>query len=384
MGGDRRPTVAALIPVWNGAAYLAEAIESVVAERVDEVVVVDDGSTDESPLIMQTYGDAIQTVFKKNGGQASGTNVGFPLLTGETVILLDSDDVLEPTAIEKTIGLFADPEVIKVCWPFTIIDRTGAPTGEIRFARLPNGNYRTKALKVGPASHFTPAQSGNFWRKSFLDQVMPVPEDDFKNQVDAYLFTFSPFFGSFRAVDEPLTRYRVHGANVSANYAAVYRRHNWEVRAALLHAWLTERGERVSIERWKRKNLYYQRLSGIANAEARIGAFLPIDAPMGLVAGPLYNRTDIHPLRPVHLAPDSFRSPECSEAEFRELIQQLRDNEIDFLAMQGSSTWNETNLAALADILRTEQTVLLDDPWLLLARIGADPQAKASAPEAVA
>ena len=375
------PTTASILIVnYNYGRFLADTIDSALGQTWPnvQVVVVDDGSTDESQLIMQSYGDAIQTVFKDNGGQASGTNTGFPLLTGETVILLDSDDVLETNAIEKTIGIFADPDVIKVCWPFTIIDRHGKPTGETRFTRLPNGNYRANALKIGPASHYTPAQSGNFWRKSFLDQVMPVPEDDFKNIVDAYLFAFSPFFGSFRAVEEPLTRYRVHGSNISAQFSAVRRREDWEKRATHLHAYLTEQGEEVSIEQWRRKNKFYRRLDGIAKAEARIGAFLPKDAPLALIGGPHYDRTDIHPLRPVHRAPDSFRAAKRTERDFRDLIAQLRSNEIGFLAVQGSATWNGTNLGVLAELLRTEYLVLFENEWLLLADI-REPSASTTA-----
>ncbi len=74
MGGDRRPTVAALIPVWNGAAYLAEAIESVVAERVDEVVVVDDGSTDDSGAIAERFGPPVRCLRQANRGVAAARN----------------------------------------------------------------------------------------------------------------------------------------------------------------------------------------------------------------------------------------------------------------------------------------------------------------------
>lgn len=366
------PTTASILIVnYNYGRYLADAIDSALGQTWPnvQVVVVDDGSTDESPLIMQTYGDSITPVYKENGGQASGTNLAFPLLTGETVIFLDADDILEPTAIERTIGLFADPDVIKVCWPFTIIDRNGAPTGEIRFKRLPEGNFRTRALKVGPASHFTPAHSGNFWRKSFLEQVMPVPESDFRNIVDAYLFAFSPFFGSFRSVEEPLTRYRVHGNNISSNFGAGRRRGHWELRATHLHAFLSEQGEKVSIERWRRKNAFYQRINGIANAEARIGRFLPKNAPVALIGGPLYIREDFRPARPVHRPPDAIRSPDRTEADFRDVLRETSASGIDYVAVQGSKTWSNTNLGELCALLHNEHEVLYENDWIVLAQI---------------
>ncbi len=364
-------TVSILIVNYNYGRFLADAIDSALAQTWPnvQVVVVDDGSTDESALMMQTYGDAIQTVYKENGGQASGANAGFPLLTGETVIFLDSDDMLEPDAIEKTIGIFEDPDVVKVSWPFTIIDRNSQPTGEIQYRRLPNGNFRKQALRIGPASHFTPPHSGNFWRKSFLDQIMPVDEADFRSNVDAYLFTFSPFFGSFRAMEEPLTRYRIHGKNVSDGFTARRRRDDWEIRAKHLEAWLTTRGEKVSIARWRKNNRFYQRLDGIVKGENRIGKHLPKGAAVALIGGPLYDRVDIRPLRPVYRPPDTLRSPERTEADFRAYLAETQAGGIDYIAMQGAGTWPNTNLEVLAELLRTEHEVLYEDQWIVIARI---------------
>jgi glycosyltransferase involved in cell wall biosynthesis len=368
------PTTASILIVnYNYGRYLSSSIDSALSQTWPnvQVVVVDDGSTDESSLIMQTYGSEIETVYKKNGGQASGANAAFPLLTGETVIFLDSDDLLEPDAIEKTIGFFEDPDIVKVCWPFTIIDRNGSPTGETKFRRISSGNFRRQALRMGPASHYTPAQSGNFWRKSFLDEVFPIHETDFRNIVDAYLFTFSPFFGSFRSVPEPLTRYRVHGSNISTNFSAVRRRDQWEARAKHLHPWLTERGEKVSIERWRKKNPYYQRLDGIAKAEARIGEFLPKGAPLALVAGPLYDRADMRPIRPVHRAPSKLLSPDRTEADFRAFLTELSATGIEHIAIQGPSTWNGTNLGALVDVLRSDHEFVFESDYIVIANIGS-------------
>ena len=273
--------------------------------------------------------------------------MALPLLTGDAVIILDSDDMLDPTAIEKTIGFFRDPAVVKVSWPLAIVDGDGHPTGEIRFQQLSFGDYRGRALKVGPASHFTPSGSGNIWRRSFLEAVSPIPEDDLRNVVDSWLFAFSPFFGKFAGWEEPLTFYRVHGKNYSTRYSAGPRLENWERRAHYLHAWLTEQGENVSIERWRKNNPFYQRLCGILHAEDQIGKHLPLDTPVALVAGRLYDRADIKPLRPVHRAPDELRNPDRTEDDFRDFIEECRSAGIVHFAVQGPKTWDDTNLQAL-------------------------------------
>ena len=76
MPAELRRTVSALIPVWNGAAFLAEALESILAQEpaVDEVVVIDDGSTDGSGAIARGFGPRVRCVRQENGGLAAARN----------------------------------------------------------------------------------------------------------------------------------------------------------------------------------------------------------------------------------------------------------------------------------------------------------------------
>jgi glycosyltransferase involved in cell wall biosynthesis len=92
---ERRPTVAALIPVWNGAAFLSEALESVLAQEpaVDEVLVIDDGSTDESAAIAQSFGPPVRCVRREHSGLAATRNAAVRLSQSDRLAFLDSDDV---------------------------------------------------------------------------------------------------------------------------------------------------------------------------------------------------------------------------------------------------------------------------------------------------
>ncbi|MCA9860773.1 MAG: glycosyltransferase family 2 protein, partial [Thermomicrobiales bacterium] len=360
-----------LITNYNYGRFVGDAIDSALAQTWPhvQVVVVDDGSTDESRLLLETYGDKIHTIVKEHGGQASCVNAGIPHLTGDAVIVLDADDMLDPTAIEKTIGFFADPDVVKAHWPMATIDRYGRPTGAVRWQKPASGNYRQQALKVGPASHITPACSGNFWRRSFLEQMLPLPSGDLANAIDSVLFTFSPFFGTFRARHEPLTLYRVHGDNISTRFSAGTRLRLWELRAELLHQWLTDQGEEISIARWRAMNPFVRRLQSVLKAEARIGAHLPKTAAIVLVAGQHYDRQDIAPQRPVHRAPPSLLAPERVEADFREMIDDVREGNIQAIVVQGPATWESTNLATLVRLLRDEHHVVHADDWIVIATI---------------
>jgi glycosyltransferase involved in cell wall biosynthesis len=101
-------SVSIVIDNYNYARFLRQAIDSALAQayRPLEVVVVDDGSTDDSAEIMRSYGDKICAVFKENGGQGSAFNAGFARSTGEIVALLDADDYLKPGAIEQLAAAY--------------------------------------------------------------------------------------------------------------------------------------------------------------------------------------------------------------------------------------------------------------------------------------
>lgn len=366
------PSASILITNYNYGRFVGYAVDSALAQTWPDVqvVVVDDGSTDESRALLDTYGDAIQTIYQKNGGQASCVDRAVPHLTGDAVILLDADDMLDPTAVEKTIGFFTDPNVVKVHWPMATVDRNGYPTGQVRWQQLPSGSLRARALRVGPASHITPACSANIWRRSFFEAMVPLPtEASLVNTVDSVLFTFAPFFGEFRVYPEPLAFYRVHGGNISTRFAAGPRLENWEARAVRLQEWLASRGETISVDSWRRSNRYVQRLQAILKAESQLGKHLPREAPVALVAGQHYDRSDMRPIRPVHRAPDSYLDPARTEADFRDLIGQTRSAGLPYLVMQGPATWKFTNLAPLATLLRTEHTILFENDWILVAEL---------------
>ena len=87
--------VSTIIPVYNGAKYLAATLESALAQTrpVDEFIVIDDGSTDSSPEILKSYGDRLTVIRQHNQGVAAARNVGLRHATGELITFLDQDDL---------------------------------------------------------------------------------------------------------------------------------------------------------------------------------------------------------------------------------------------------------------------------------------------------
>src|SRR5256886_12063249 len=112
-----RPLVSILINNYNYGRFLREAIDSALRQTYTntEVIVVDDGSTDDSRPIIAGYGSRIVPVLKENGGQASAFNAGFAVSKGQWICFLDSDDFFAPAkaqAIADNARLFPEAALV--------------------------------------------------------------------------------------------------------------------------------------------------------------------------------------------------------------------------------------------------------------------------------
>lgn len=108
------PLVSCIIPVYNGADFLAEAVTSVLAQRHPalEVVVVDDGSTDDTPRVAASFGERVRYVRQDNAGPAVARNTGLAKTRGELVAFLDADDRWHETKLARQMAaLEAQPEL---------------------------------------------------------------------------------------------------------------------------------------------------------------------------------------------------------------------------------------------------------------------------------
>lgn len=97
-----KPTVAVIIPTYNRAHCVGEAIQSVLDQTVpaDEIIVIDDGSTDNTPEVLSAFGDRIVVITQPNAGVSAARNAGIARATSEWIAFLDSDDIWYPNRIE--------------------------------------------------------------------------------------------------------------------------------------------------------------------------------------------------------------------------------------------------------------------------------------------
>ena len=107
------PLVSCIVPCFNGARYLGEAIDSILAQthRPIEVIVVDDGSTDDSARVARRYGDAVRYHYRENGGPGAACNTGVELATAE-VVAFQQDDLWLPDKTRRQLDeLEASPDL---------------------------------------------------------------------------------------------------------------------------------------------------------------------------------------------------------------------------------------------------------------------------------
>jgi hypothetical protein len=218
--------VAIVINNYNYARYLRAAVESALAQSyvAVSVIVVDDGSTDESRELLSGYADRVQLVLKENGGQASAFNAGFDACREDIIIFLDADDVLLPEAAGLVADRFArEPELVKAQYRLEVIDSAGRPTGEIKpqpHLVLPQGDMRQAELAFSFDIVWL-ATSGNAFRREAVAQLFPIPEERFRLCADRYLVHLAALLGPVASLDEIGGRYRVHGLNSYEPQSAV-------------------------------------------------------------------------------------------------------------------------------------------------------------------
>jgi Glycosyl transferase family 2 len=207
--------VSIVINNYNYGRFLAAAIESALAQTYPstEVIVVDDGSSDNSGEIAAAFGDRIRTVLKPNGGQGSAFNAGFEVCLGEIVIFLDSDDTLRHDAVSRVVTSW-EPTFSKCHFPLVVIDEEGAGNGDVfPPTALASGDALTSLLESG--SYCTAPTSGNAFSRAYLTSVMPVPEAEWRSHADCYLIHLAPFYGLVGVLREPLGYYRIHTSSLS-------------------------------------------------------------------------------------------------------------------------------------------------------------------------
>src|SRR5581483_5739386 len=216
----QRPLVSVLITNYNYGAFVARAIRSVLDQTYGhfELVIVDDGSTDNSIEIIEPFArlDArIRLIRKPNGGMASSWNAGFAQCSGDIFCPLDADDTFAPGKLSAVVEfLRSRPRAGLLIHAMTVIDAQDHPIQQLPFlTAFEQGWIADKVLRRGGRWRYMPTSAVCF-RREMARYFLPVPEKAFFGHAESLAVTLGPLLTEVAAIGEALSCYRVHGASI--------------------------------------------------------------------------------------------------------------------------------------------------------------------------
>lgn len=232
------PRISVIIPAYNAAATIGEAVHSVLAQHWEniECIVVNDGSTDNTAEVLEPWRDRICYIEQANGGFAAARNLGMQQARGEWIAWLDADDIFQPDKLLRQMALVRRyPEVSLVCSDFSMFDEGGERCGS-GLAQYYGVFSRGMTLEQAFEQHtklangdnafvgnvFDALLQGNFlhpptamFRKAVFEQVGPQCTS-LVNATDYEYFLRIARRFTVGYVDAPLLRYRLSPAQSSA------------------------------------------------------------------------------------------------------------------------------------------------------------------------
>lgn len=227
----KNPKVTVLMPVYNGGAYLRGAIESVLGQtyRNFELLIVDDGSTDESGAIIRSYDDPRIRLIEngENLGLVSALNRGIDTARGEYVARTDADDISLPSRLEKQVAFMEEHPEVGVCgsWVKTIGDHAG----HIQRYLASGEDIRANLLFWTSLAH-----PSVILRKAVLEEPRIRYDGAYSRTEDYALWAELSRRTRFANIPEVLLRYRLHGESVSHVHAREQREQASRIRRSFL------------------------------------------------------------------------------------------------------------------------------------------------------
>lgn len=214
-----QPLVSIIICNYNYGAFIRNAIESALNQTYSniEVIVVDDGSTDNSREIINDYVDKIVSLFKENGGQASAFNEGFAASRGDIICLLDSDDTFDVHKVTEVVKVFENHQ--EAAWCFHSLREVELKTNQVLKISSPGHPSRIVDLqeainKKGERPVFAPATSACSFKRSLLEQIFPLPKAASIEINDNYIKFASVALSQGFYLNEALSTQGIHAHNL--------------------------------------------------------------------------------------------------------------------------------------------------------------------------
>jgi glycosyltransferase involved in cell wall biosynthesis len=211
-----RKTISAIIPVFNGEATIAAAIDSALAQEFDgdiEVIVVNDGSTDATSSVLDAYRGRVTVLDRVNGGPAAARNAGVRASHAEYIAFLDADDIWMPGKLEKTLAaLDSDSGAAMVYTNASMMAANGEMLG---VTYTPENERRAPAMEDMLSGLWNILPSTALVKRATFDAIGGFHEafaTGHPQWEDSYFMLVAREHGRFVYLDEPTVFYRVLGS----------------------------------------------------------------------------------------------------------------------------------------------------------------------------
>jgi glycosyltransferase involved in cell wall biosynthesis len=214
------PKVSIVIPTYNSAQFLDETLQSVFSQTFNdfEIIVIDDGSTDQTRKVLSKYDDRIRYFLQENGGPAKARNRGIRESLGEYIAFLDADDIWLPTKLEKQVSRFQqNPELGMVFTENSCFDQNGIYLTSLgKRKKLMRGDLvKNIFLHSGVATPTVMVRREVFNQIGVFDEELYMSEDD-----NMWIRVTANFKAEL--IDEPLAKARTHSTRTTANKKKLY------------------------------------------------------------------------------------------------------------------------------------------------------------------
>ena len=206
--------VSVIIPTYNSAAYVVEAVESVLNQsfRDLEIIVIDDGSTDDTESVLSAYRTKLRYIRQPNSGVAAARNRGIEESRGRYVAFLDADDTWLKDKLERQLAALASGSNHRVCYTaFTLVDSNLSPLGTVRSNRA--GSTLEDLLLRG---NVIGSICTVLCERSLFETVGGF-DDRLSQCADWDMWVRLAAQTEFLYLDEPTVTYRQHELNMSRN-----------------------------------------------------------------------------------------------------------------------------------------------------------------------
>lgn len=213
------PLVSIIIGNYNYETFLGKAINSALNQTYEniEIIVVDDGSTDNSQDVIANYDDKVISIFKENGGQPSTYNAGFASSKGDIICFLDSDDIFLPEKVARIVSIFEEHQDIDWCFhSLQLIDENDKLLGRTTTVNYKSGDrdYR-EIFQKGKIPPSLPPCATLCFRRSLLEKILPMPTSKYMPASDFYVKYMAAALSKGFILAEDLTLQRIHGNNMA-------------------------------------------------------------------------------------------------------------------------------------------------------------------------